>query len=84
MESCILCLSVCHWIWCWYWVLRGWTIGAKVEARGLKGALELWWSNQLCKDVAEIVSIWQQSSGTKSIQYSVLDLAYKEVNNIKL
>jgi hypothetical protein len=36
------------------------------------------------KDVAEIVSIWQLSPGTKSIQYHVLNLAYKEVNNIKL
>jgi hypothetical protein len=55
-----------------------------VEARGLKGALELWWPDQLCEDVAEIVNIWQLSSGTKSIQYRVLNLAYKEVNNIKL
>jgi hypothetical protein len=62
----------------------GWTIGDKVEARGFKGALELWWPDQLCEDVAEIVSIWQLSLGTKSIQYRVLDLAYKEVNNIKL
>jgi hypothetical protein len=31
MVGRILCLSVCHWIWCWYWVLRGWTVGAKVE-----------------------------------------------------
>jgi hypothetical protein len=59
-------------------------VGAKEKARGLKGALELWWSNQLCKDVAEIVSIWQLSLGTKTIQYSVLDLTDKEVNNIKL
>jgi hypothetical protein len=32
MECCILCLSVYHWIWGWCWVLRGWTIGAKMEA----------------------------------------------------
>jgi hypothetical protein len=57
MESCILCLSVNHWIRCRHWVLRGWTVGAKEEARGLKSALELRWPNQLWEDVAEIVSI---------------------------
>jgi hypothetical protein len=55
-----------------------------VEARGLKSALELRWPDQLCEDVAEIVSIWQLSLGMKSIQYGVLYLTYKEVNNIKL
>jgi hypothetical protein len=84
MESCILYLSVNHWIRCRYWVLRGWTIGAKEEARGLKNALELRWPDQLCEDVAEIVSIWQLTPGMKSIQYGVLDLTDKEVNNIKL
>jgi hypothetical protein len=29
MKSCILCLSVNHWIRCQHWVLRGWTVGAK-------------------------------------------------------
>jgi hypothetical protein len=59
-------------------------VGAKEEARGLKSALELWWLNQLSEDVAEIVSIWQLSPGTKTIQYGVLDLTIEEVNNIKL
>jgi hypothetical protein len=58
MEGYILCLSVCHWITCRHWVLRGWTVGAKEEARGLKSALELRWPDQLGEDVAEIVSIW--------------------------
>jgi hypothetical protein len=55
-----------------------------VEARGLKSALELRWLDQLHEDVAEIMSIRQLTSGTKTIQYRVLDLTYKEVNNIKL
>jgi hypothetical protein len=59
-------------------------VGAKEEARGLKSALELQWPNQLWEDVAEIVSIWQLSPGTKSIQDCVLDLTNEEVNNIKL
>jgi hypothetical protein len=84
MECHILCLNVCHWIRYWHWVLRGWTIGAKVEARGLKGALELRWLDQLREDVAEIMSIWQLSPGTKTIQYRVLDLTYKKINHIKL
>jgi hypothetical protein len=84
MECRILCLSVCHWIRNWHWVLRGWTIGAKVEAWGLKSALELWWPDQLCEDVAEIMSIWPLSASTKTIQYRVLDLTYKEINHIKL
>jgi hypothetical protein len=64
MKSGILDLSVNHWSRCRYRVLRGWTVGAKEEARGLKGALELWWPNQLSEDVAQIVSIWQLSPGT--------------------
>jgi hypothetical protein len=84
MESCILCLRVDHWIRYRHWVLMGWTVGAKVEARGLKGALELWWLDQLHEDVAEIMCIGQLSPGTKTIQYCVLDLTYKEVNNIIL
>jgi hypothetical protein len=55
-----------------------------VEARGLKSALELWWLDQLREDVAEIMSIRQLMPGTKTIQYRVLDLTYKEVNYIKL
>jgi hypothetical protein len=55
-----------------------------MEARGLKSALELRWLDQLREDVAKIMSIRQLSPGTKTIQYHVLDLTYKEVNNIKL
>ena len=84
MESRILCLSVDHWIRYRHWVLKGWMVGAKVEARGLKSTLELRWLDQLHEDVAEIMSIWQLSPGTKTIQYRVLDLTHKEVNNIKL
>jgi hypothetical protein len=84
MKSGILGLSVNHWSRCRHWVLRGGMVGAKEEARGLKSALELWWLNQLSEDVAEIVSIWQLSPGTKTIQYGVLDLTIEEVNNIKL
>jgi hypothetical protein len=84
MKSGILGLSVNHWSRCRDWVLRGGTVGAKEEARCLKSALELWWLNQLSEDVAEIVSIWQLSPGTKTIQYNVLDLTNEEVNNIKL
>jgi hypothetical protein len=84
MVSRILCLSVNHWIRYRHWVLRGGTIGAKVEARGLKSALELRWLDHLCENVTEIMCIWQLSPGTKTIQYRVLDLTYKEVNNIKL
>jgi hypothetical protein len=84
MKGCILCLSVSHWIRCRHWALRGWTVGAKVEARGLKSALELRRLDQLREDVAEIMCIGQLSLGTKTIQYCVLDLTYKEVNNIKL
>jgi hypothetical protein len=32
MESRILYRSVYHWSWYWHWVLRGWMIGAKMEA----------------------------------------------------
>jgi hypothetical protein len=84
MKSGILGLSVNHWSRCRHWILRGWTVGAKEEARGLKSALELRWPNQLSEDVAERVSIWQLSPGTKTIQYGVLDLTNEEVNNIKL
>jgi hypothetical protein len=55
-----------------------------VEARGLKSALELWWLDQLREDVAEIMSIRQLMPGTKTIQYRVLDLTYKQVNYSKL
>jgi hypothetical protein len=64
VKSGIISLSVNHWSRCRHRVLRGWTVGAKEEARGLKSALELWWPNQLSEDVAEIVSIWQMSPGT--------------------
>ena len=55
-----------------------------MEARGLKGALELWCLDQLSEDVPEIVSIGQLPPGTKTIQYGVLYLTNEEVNNIKL
>jgi hypothetical protein len=84
VKSGILSLSVNHWSRCQHRVLRGWTVGAKEEARGLKSFLELWWPNQLSKDVAEIVSIWQLSTGTQTIQYGVHDLTNKKVHNIKL
>ena len=58
MKSGILGLRVNHWSRCRRRVLRGWTVGAKEEVRGLKSTLELWWPNQLSEDVAEIVSIW--------------------------
>jgi hypothetical protein len=64
MKSGILGLGVNHWSRCRHRVLRGWTVGAKEEARGLKSALELRWLDQLCEDMAEIVSIWQLSPGT--------------------
>ena len=84
VKSGILGLSINHWSRCWHRILRSWTVGPKEEARGLKSALELWWPNQLSEDVAEIVSIWQLSLGTQTIQYSVLDLTNKKVHNIKL
>jgi hypothetical protein len=64
MKSGILGLSVNQWSRCRHWVLRGWTVRAKEETRGLKSALELWWPNQLSEDVAEIVSIWQLTPAT--------------------
>jgi hypothetical protein len=67
MECRILCLSVSHWIRYKHWVLRGWTIGAKMEARGLEDALELRRPDQLREDVAEIMSIRQLSANTKTI-----------------
>jgi hypothetical protein len=56
-KSGILGLSVNHWSRCRHRILRGWTVGPKEEARGLKSALELLWPNQLSEDVAKIVSI---------------------------
>jgi hypothetical protein len=84
VKSSILGLSVKHWSRCRHRILRSWTVGSKEEARGLKSALELWWPNRLSEDVAEIVSIWQLSPGTQTIQYGVLDLTNKKVHNIKL
>jgi hypothetical protein len=84
VKSDILGLSVNHWSRCRHRILRGWTVGAKEEERGLKSSLELWWPNQLSEDVAEIVSIWLLSPGSQTIQYGVLDLTNKKVHNIKL
>jgi hypothetical protein len=66
------------------WVLRGWTIGTKLKARGLEGALELRRPDQLCEDVIEIMRIGQLTASTETIQYCILDLTNKEVNHIKL
>jgi hypothetical protein len=30
-ECLILSLNIRYWIWYWHWVLRGWTIGSKLE-----------------------------------------------------
>jgi hypothetical protein len=57
VECHILSLSVSHWVRYCHWVLKGRTIGSKQEARGLEGALELRWPDQLREDVAEIVRI---------------------------
>jgi hypothetical protein len=57
VKSGILGLSVNHWSRCRHSILWSWTVGPKEEARGLKSTLKLWWSNQLSKDVAKIVSI---------------------------
>jgi hypothetical protein len=84
MKSSILGLSVKYWSRCWHRILRRWTVGPKEEARGLKCALELWRPNQLSKNVTQIVSIWQLSMSTQTIQYGVLDLTNKEIHNIKL
>jgi hypothetical protein len=45
VKNGILGLSVKHWSRCWHRILRGWTVGPKEEARGLKSALKLWWLN---------------------------------------
>ena len=66
------------------WVLRGWTIGTKLKARGLEGALELRRPDQLHKNVVEIMGIWQLTASMGTIQYCILDLTNKEVNHIKL
>jgi hypothetical protein len=64
VKSGILSLSINHWSRCRHRILRSWTVGPKEEARGLKSTLELWWLNQLSKDVTEIVSIRQLSTST--------------------
>jgi hypothetical protein len=57
VKGGILGLSINHWRRCRHSILWCWTLGPKEEARGLKSTLKLWWSNQLSKDVAKIVSI---------------------------
>jgi hypothetical protein len=84
MKSSILGLSVKNWSRSWHRILRRWTVGPKDEACGLKCALELWRPNQLSKNVAQVVSIWQLTTSTHTIQYGVLDLTNKEINNVKL
>jgi hypothetical protein len=41
-------------------------------------------ASQLSKNVAQVVSIWQLTTSTHTIQYGVLDLTNKEINNVKL
>jgi hypothetical protein len=84
VKGGILDLSVNHWSRCRHRILGSWTVGPKEEARGLKSTLELWWPNQLSKDVIEIVSIRQLSTSTQTIQYGVLDLTNEKIHNIKL
>jgi hypothetical protein len=84
MNSSILGLSVENRSRSWHRILRRWTVGSKNKAWGLKCALELWRPNQLSKNVAQVVNIWQLTSSTHTIQYSVLNLTNKEVNNVKL
>jgi hypothetical protein len=57
VKGGILGLSINHWSRCQHRILWSWTVGPKEEARGLKSTLELWWLNQLSKDVAKIVGI---------------------------
>jgi hypothetical protein len=57
VKSGILGLSINHWSRYRHRILWSWTVRPKEEARGLKSTLELWWPNQLSKDVAKIVSI---------------------------
>jgi hypothetical protein len=84
MKSSILGLSVKNWSRSWYRSLRRRTLGPKDKAWGLKCALELWRPNQLSKNVAQVVSIWQLTTSTHTIQYGFLDLTNKEINNVKL
>jgi hypothetical protein len=83
-ESLILSPDIYDWIWRWNWLLRSWTIEAEQKARGLEGGLELRRPNQLCKDVIEVVSIWQLTASTKTIQHCVLDLTDKKINHVEL
>jgi hypothetical protein len=82
-EGLILSPNIWYWVWHRDWVLRGWAIGTKLKARGLEGALELRRPDQLHKDVTEILSIWQLTASTETIQYCFLDLTDHKVNHIK-
>jgi hypothetical protein len=67
LSEC-LSLNIWYWIWRWDWVLRGWTIGTKLEARGLEGALELRQPDHLREDVTEVMSIRQLMASTETIK----------------
>jgi hypothetical protein len=45
--------------------------------------MELRGSDQLCKDVTEIVSIWQLTIRTKFIQHGVLYLTDQKIDNVE-
>jgi hypothetical protein len=64
VKSGILSLSINHWSRCQHRILWSWMVQPKDEARGLKSTLDLWGSNQLSKDVTQIVSIRQLSTST--------------------
>jgi hypothetical protein len=83
-KSCILGLRVKNRSRSWHRSLRRRTVGSKDKARGLKCALKPRRLNQLRKDVAQVVSIWQLSTSTNPIQNGVLNLTNKEVHDVKL
>jgi hypothetical protein len=84
MKSSILGLRVKNWSRSWHRSLKRRTVGPKDKAWGLKCTLELRRSNQLLKNVTQVVSIWQLSTSTYAIQNGVLDLTNKEIHDVKL
>jgi hypothetical protein len=58
-------------------------VESKQKSGRVKSGLEMRRSNQLHKDMTEVVSIWQLTTSTKSIQDIVLHLTYKKVHNVK-
>jgi hypothetical protein len=83
-KSSILGLRVKNWSRSWHRSLRHRTVGSKNKAWGLKCALKLWRPNQMRKNVAQVVSIWQLTTSTYAIQNGVLDLTNKEIHDVKL